>query len=221
MTATWGSCSTSSTSWVSPRTRSWSTAPTTARTPTAGLTAPPRLSAARRPPTGRARHGDPNSIEKLKTGHKVSLRGEDKEFKVHLDAFNLLPYLTGEVDKSPRRGMIYFSDDCDVLGVSADNWKVVFMEQRCPGTLRIWFEPFTALRAPKLFNLRTDPFERGDITSNTYWDWFMERDFLAFMANALVLQFLETFKEFPPRQRAASFTINNAVEQLENFLAGK
>ena len=172
-------------------------------------------------PTFLAAAGEPNIIEKLKNGHKVSLRGDDKEFKVHLDAFNLLPYLTGEVDKSPRRGMIYFSDDCDVLGIRVDNWKVVFMEQRCAGTLQIWFEPFTALRAPKLFNLRTDPFERADITSNTYWDWFMERDFLAFMANALVLQFLETFKEFPPRQRAASFTINKAVEQLESFLAGK
>src|ERR1700758_1711888 len=168
-------------------------------------------------PTFLAAAGEPNIIEKLKNGYKAG----DKEFKVHLDAFNLLPSLTGEVDKSPRRGMIYFSDDCDVLGIRVDNWKVVFMEQRCPGTLEIWFEPFTALRAPKLFNLRTDPFEHADITSNTYWDWYIDRDFLAFMANALVLQFLETFKEFPPRQRAASFTINNAVEQLENFLAGK
>ena len=117
--------------------------------------------------------------------------------------------------------MIYFSDDGDVLAIRAENWKLVFMEQRCPGTLMVWANPFTTLRVPKMFNLRTDPFEQADITSNTYWDWFMERDYLAFMANALVLQFLETFKEFPPRQKAASFTINKAVEQLENFLAGK
>ena len=80
------------------------------------------------------------------------------KYKVHIDGYNLLPYLTGEVDKSPRRGMIYFSDDGDVLGIRAENWKVVFMEQRCPGTLQVWFEPFTPLRAPKLFNLRTDPY---------------------------------------------------------------
>ena len=87
---------------------------------------------------------------------------------MHIDGYNLLPYLTGEVDKSPRRGLIYFSDDGDVLGIRFDNWKIVFMEQRCQGTLQIWAEPFTALRVPKLFNLRTDPFERADITSNTY-----------------------------------------------------
>jgi len=88
-------------------------------------------------PTFLAAGGEPNIIEKLKNGHKVSLRGEEKEFKVHLDAFNLLPYLTGEVGTSPRRGMIYFSDDCDVLGIRVDNWKVVFMEQRRRGTLQI------------------------------------------------------------------------------------
>ncbi len=136
-------------------------------------------------------------------------------YKVHIDGYNLLPYLTGEVDKSPRRGMIYFSDDCDVLGIRAENWKVVFQEQRCQGTLQIWFEPFTPLRAPKLFNLRTDPFERADITSNTYWDWVIDRIYLVLYGSAIATQFLETFKEFPPRQEPASFTINHAVEELE------
>ena len=170
-------------------------------------------------PTFLAAAGEPDIVEKLKKGHKVSLRGEDKEFKVHLDAYNLLPYLTGEVDASPREGFVYFSDDCDVLGVRYDNWKVVFMEQRCEGTLRIWAEPFTPLRVPKLFNLRTDPFERADVTSNTYYDWFLDRDYLVFYAGAIVTQFLETFKEFPPRQEAASFTINHAVAKLHEFLA--
>ena len=137
------------------------------------------------------------------------------KYKVHIDGYNLLPYLTGEVDKSPRRGMIYFSDDCDVLGIRAENWKVVFQEQRCRGTLQIWFEPFTPLRAPKLFNLRTDPFERADITSNTYWDWVIDRIFLVLYGSAIATQFLETFKEFPPRQEPATFTINHAVEELE------
>jgi arylsulfatase len=132
-----------------------------------------------------------------------------------------VPYLTGKADKCPRRGMIYFSDDCDVLGIRYENWKIVFMEQRCQGTLQIWFEPFTKLRAPKMFNLRTDPYEHADVTSNTYWDWFLSKDFLAFYGMAIVTQFLETFKEFPPRQEPASFTINHAVEQLNAFLASR
>ncbi|GAS90461.1 arylsulfatase [Mycolicibacterium brisbanense] len=166
-------------------------------------------------PTFLAAAGEPDIIDKLKAGHKAG----DKEFKVHLDAFNLLPYLTGEVDESPRKGFIYFSDDCDVLGLRFHNWKVVFQEQRCQGTLQIWAEPFTPLRAPKIYNLRTDPYERGDITSNTYYDWWLDHDYIAFYAGAIVTQFLETFKEFPPRQEAASFTINQAVAKLHAFLA--
>ncbi|HEX3547164.1 MAG TPA: arylsulfatase [Mycobacterium sp.] len=166
-------------------------------------------------PTFLAAAGEPDIIEKLKQGHKVG----DKEFKAHLDAFNLLPYLTGEAAESPRKGFIYFSDDGDVLGIRFDNWKVVFMEQRCEGTLKIWAEPFTPLRAPKIFNLRTDPFECADVTSNTYYDWMLDHIFLAFYAGAIVTQFLETFKEFPPRQEAASFTINHAVQKLHEFLA--
>jgi arylsulfatase A-like enzyme len=166
-------------------------------------------------PTFLAAAGEPDIVEKLKKGHKAG----DKEFKVHIDGFNLLPHLTGEAKESPRLGFIYFSDDCDVLGLRAHNWKVVFSEQRCQGTLRIWAEPFVPLRVPKIFNLRTDPFERADITSNTYYDWFIDHDFIAFYGSAIVTQFLETFKEFPPRQEAASFTINQAVAKLHDFLA--
>jgi arylsulfatase len=168
-------------------------------------------------PTFLAAAGDPDIVEKLKAGHTIG----DMTYKVHIDGYNLVPYLTGEVDKSPRRGMIYFSDDCDVLGIRAENWKIVFMEQRCPGTLQVWFEPFTPLRAPKLFNLRTDPYEHADVTSNTYWDWLIDRLYLMFYGSAIVTQFLQTFKEFPPRQEPASFTINAAVEQLEAFLASR
>jgi arylsulfatase len=96
---------------------------------------------------------------------------------------------------------VYFSDDCDVLGIRLDNWKIVFMEQRKQGTLGIWAEPFTALRVPKLSNLRTDPYERADVTSNTYYDWFLDHDFIVFYGTAITTAFLETFKEFPPRQR--------------------
>ncbi|RFZ59120.1 Sulfatase [Mycobacterium marinum] len=167
-------------------------------------------------PTFLAAAGEPDIIEKLKKGHKISVRGDDKEFKVHLDAFNLLPYLTGEVEESPRQGFIYFfSEDCDVLGIRFHNWKIVFQEQRCQGTLQVWAEPFVPLRVPKIFNLRTDPFERADITSNTYYDWFLDHDFIAFYGTAICTQFLETFKEFPPRHPPASFTIDQAVEKLQ------
>jgi arylsulfatase len=165
-------------------------------------------------PTILAAAGESNIVEKLKQGHTIGA----KTYHVHIDGYDLLPYLTGEVDKSPRRGLIYFSDDCDVLGIRFDNWKVVFLEQRCQGTLRIWFEPFTELRAPKLFNLRTDPFERADVTSNTYWDWVIDRIFIVLYANALVLRFLDTFKEFPPRAEPTSFTITAAVEKMKKAI---
>jgi len=165
-------------------------------------------------PTFLAAAGDPDIVEKLKQGHQVG----DKTYRVHVDGFNLLPYLTGEVDKSPRNLFVYFSDDGDVLGVRFDNWKVVFMEQRVQGTMQIWAEPFVPLRLPKLFNLRTDPFERADITSNTYWDWVVDSGILVLAASALVGQLLQTFKEFPPRQKAASFTIDQAVAKLEASL---
>ncbi|MFE4196715.1 arylsulfatase [Paenarthrobacter sp. NPDC056912] len=167
-------------------------------------------------PTFLAVAGDTTTVDELKQGKELG----DRTYKVHIDGYNLLPYLTGEVDESPRKGLVYFSDDGDVLALRFDNWKVVFMEQRVQGTLQVWFEPFVQLRVPKLFNLRTDPFERADVTSNTYFDWFFENDYLALAATALMTQFLATFKEFPPRQRAASFSIDQAVEKLQTFLAG-
>ena len=100
-----------------------------------------------------------------------------------------------------------------------DNWKFVFLEQRCNGTLQIWAEPYVQLRVPKLFNLRTDPFEYADITSNTYYDWLLVSDYIMLAASTLVAQFLATFQEFPPRQKAASFTIDQVVAKLENALA--
>ena len=137
---------------------------------------------------------------------------------MHIDGYNLLPYLTGEVDKSPRPGLVYFSDDGDVLALRFDNWKLVFMEQRQQGTMQIWAEPFVALRLPKLFNLRMDPFERADVTSNTYWDWLIDSAYLVLAAQFIVTEFLATFEEFPPRQKAPSFTIDQVVEKLEAAL---
>jgi arylsulfatase len=165
-------------------------------------------------PTFLAAAGDPDIKEKLLKGYESA----GKNFKVHLDGFNQLPYLTGAVEKSPRRGFFYFNDDGDLVAMRYENWKVVFMEQRAPGTLRVWAEPFTALRLPKLFDLRADPYERADITSNTYYDWVISQPYLFFGAQAATAKFLDTFKEFPPRQRAASFSIDQAVEQLRKSI---
>jgi len=138
---------------------------------------------------------------------------------VHLDGYNLLPYLTGEDAESPRTEFFYFSDDGDLVAFRYDNWKLVFMEQRVRGTLQVWFEPFVVLRAPKLYNLRTDPFEKADTTSNTYWDWYLDRIFLAVPAQGLVAEFLQTFVDYPPRMKAASFTIDQVQEKLEAAIA--
>jgi arylsulfatase A-like enzyme len=168
-------------------------------------------------PTFLAAAGEGDIVEKLKQGHTVG----EMTYKVHIDGYNLLPYLTGEADKSPRRGMFYFSDDCDVLGIRFENWKIVFMEQRERGTMGIWAEPFTPLRLPKVFNLRTDPFERADTTSNTYWDWFLDHAYVTGYGTMLATAFLQTFKEFPPRQEPATFTIDHAVAKLHEFLGGR
>jgi arylsulfatase A-like enzyme len=162
-------------------------------------------------PTFLAAAGEPDVMEKLKAGHTIG----ERTYKVHIDGYDLLPYLTGEVGKGPRPAFVYFSDDGDLLALRFDNWKVVFMEQRATGTLQVWTEPFVPLRIPKLFNLRMDPFERADITSNTYWDWILDNAFLVLAAQTLIAQFLATFAEFPPRQKAASFTIDQALEKLE------
>jgi len=163
-------------------------------------------------PTLLAAAGDPNIKEELLQGYSAIGR----RYKVHLDGYNQLPYLTGQADASPRAEFIYFSDDGDLTGLRYDNWKLVFMEQRAVGTLRVWAEPFTALRMPKMFNLRTDPYERADVTSNTYYDWCMDHAFLVIPAQRYVAQFLATFKQFPPRQKAASFTIDQVMKTLES-----
>ena len=167
-------------------------------------------------PTFLAAAGEDHIVEKLQGGHKVG----DRTFKVHIDGYNLMPLLTGKEKTSPREGLIYFSDDGDLVALRYQNWKMVFMEQRTKGTLELWADPFTPLRVPKLFNLRTDPFERADITSNTYWDWYLSKAYLILGAQALVGRFLATFKDFPPRQKAASFTIDQALEKMNDAVTG-
>jgi arylsulfatase len=165
-------------------------------------------------PTLLAAAGMPDLKERLLNGYKIG----DRTYKVHLDGFNQLPYLTGQQDKSARESYFYFSDDGDLLALRYDNWKIVFGQQRSPGTLAVWGEPFVHTRIPWLYNLRTDPFERADFTSNTYWDWYLDHAFLLVPAQRLVSEFLATFKEYPPRQKAASFTIDQALEKLQQSL---
>jgi len=166
-------------------------------------------------PTFLAMAGESDMIEKCKKG-----QAGERTYRVHLDGYNLLPYLTGKEKKSPRQGFIYFDDDGNLVALRFDNWKVVFMEQRCQGTLRIWMEPFTPLRVPKLYNLRTDPFERADITSNTYYEWLIENGYLALASSALAEEFAKTFKDFPPRQKPGSFTIDDALAAMASAATG-
>jgi arylsulfatase A-like enzyme len=161
-------------------------------------------------PTFLAMAGDTEIVEKLKNGYKAIGR----TYKNHIDGFNLLPYLTGEVTQSPRNVYFYFSDDGDLLGMRYDNWKMVFMEQRSKGTLQVWAEPFIRLRVPKMFNLRTDPYEFADITSNSYWDWVLHNAYFIYAAQAAAGKFAETFKEFPPVQKPNTFTVNDAIAKM-------
>ena len=107
-----------------------------------------------------------------------------------------------------------------MLGIRYDNWKIVFMEQRCEGTIQVWAEPFTRLRLPKIFNLRTDPYECADITSNTYYDWMLHNAYFIYAAQFVAGKFAETFKEFPPAQKPASFTIDDALVKMNEAAGG-
>lgn len=162
-------------------------------------------------PTILAMVGESDVKEKLLVGHKAIGR----DYKVHLDGYNLLPYLTGEEEKSPRDSFFYANDDQQLTALRYDNWKLVFLEQRVRGTLQVWAEPFVTLRMPKLFNLRGDPYERADVTSNTYYDWLLDRVFLMVPAQDYVGEFLSTFKEFPARQKAASFNLDDVMRKLQ------
>ena len=168
-------------------------------------------------PTLLAIAGNSQVTDQLLKGYKVG----NMNYKVHLDGFNLVPYLTGAADKGPRDAFLYCNDDQQLTGLRYDNWKLVFMEQRAPGTLRVWAEPFTSLRVPKILNLRTDPYERADITSNTYYDWLLDHAFMLVPAQDYIGKFLMTFKEFPQRQKAASFNLDEIFLKLKDSSGSK
>jgi arylsulfatase len=159
-------------------------------------------------PTLLAAAGEPDIKSKLLNGYNAT----GKTFKVHLDGYNQLPLLTGQQEKSARKEFFYINDDAQLVAMRYENWKMVFCEQRAPGTLRIWAEPFTCLRLPKLFN---HPYERSDITSNSYYDWAIQRAFMIVPSQALVQQFVATFKDFPPRQKPSSFSVDEVLAQME------
>jgi len=161
-------------------------------------------------PTLMAAVGEDDIKSKLLTGHQAA----GKTFKVHLDGYNILPHLTGKAEKSPRESFFYFNDDGQLVGMRFQNWKLVFLEQRAEGLLRVWAEPFTTLRLPKIYDLRADPYEQADITSNTYYDWILDHAFLLVPAQQYAGKFLETFKEYPPRQKPASFNLEEVMDKL-------
>lgn len=167
-------------------------------------------------PTYLAAAGRPTVKEELLDGITVAEVGGGRDYRVHLDGYNFLPFLTGEAETGPRREIFYFSDDGDLTALRFDDWKLIFLEQKAYTTLRAWAEPWTELRLPLIFNLRRDPYERSYRTSNTYWDWMIDRAYFLVPAQAYVGQFLETFVEYPPRQKAASFSLEQVMEKLTN-----
>jgi arylsulfatase len=166
-------------------------------------------------PTFLAAAGEPDIKAKLLAGYTAG----SKTFKVHLDGFDMTPYLSGATDKSPRDSFFYISDDGDILAIRMQDWKVVLMEQRAK-QLQCWFEPFVPLRAPKLFNLRRDPFERADENSNTYWDWLITHGYVVYGMQALVAAQIEGFQKFPPRQKPASFNLDAVMRTLVESSGG-
>ncbi len=160
-------------------------------------------------PTLLAAAGEPDIVGKLRKGHKVG----KKTFKVHIDGYNLMPHLSGKAKENPRRGFLYWSDDGDLMALRVGDWKAHFMEQRAHG-LAVWEEPFLEMRLPTLVNLRSDPFERApEDASVFYGKWKADHMFMLVPAQAIVGEFLRTFQDFPPRQRPASFSIDQALEK--------
>jgi len=167
-------------------------------------------------PTFLAMAGARDIVDKLKKGYKAIGR----TYKNHIDGYNFVPYLTGETTEGPRKFFFYFSDNGDMLGIRYDNWKLVFMEQRLQGTLGVWAEPFVRLRLPKIFNLRTDPYEFAPVTSNSYYDWMLHNAYFIYAAQFAAGKFAETFKEFPAVQRPNSFTVDDALAKMSEAAGG-
>jgi len=166
-------------------------------------------------PTLLAAAGEPDIVEKLRAGHQAG----EKHFNVNIDGYNMLPYLTGEAANSPREFFFYISDDGDIMAIRLGDYKCVLMEQRAT-RLQAWLEPFAKLRAPKIFNLRTDPFERADDNSNTYYDWLIDHLWVLYKMQGVVAGMIQNFMAYPPRQKPASFNLDSVLAQLQNGTDG-
>lgn len=164
-------------------------------------------------PTFLAIAGKDDIKEDLLDGYRSKAMG--RSYKVHLDGYNVLPHLLGQSDTTPRDEIFYFSDDGDLTALRFRDWKLIFMEQRVAETLQAWSEPFIPLRIPLIFNLRRDPYERAQLTSNTYYDWLIDRAYLLVPAQAYVGEFLATFRDYPPRQKPASFSLDKVLSVLQ------
>ena len=154
-------------------------------------------------------------VEKLESGYRVG----DKDFKVKIDGYNCMDYFTGATDESPRDWFSYSSDDGLITAIRYGDWKAVFFEQRSK-TMQMWAEPFVALRMPKIFNLRRDPFERADENANVYWDWMLDHVFVIYPMQALAAEQLQSFREFPPRQKPAAFNLDSVLASLNDASGG-
>lgn len=164
-------------------------------------------------PTLLAAVGDTDVKDRLLKGWTPD--GANKSFKVHLDGYNQLDYLTGKSDESAREDFYYFNDDGLLVAMRYKNWKAVFCEQQAPGGFAVWKDPFVCLRVPKLFNLRMDPYERADVVSNQYYDWLVKNDYLVLAASVKAAKFLQTFIEWPPSQRPASFSVDQVQAEVD------
>ncbi|MEM5277715.1 arylsulfatase [Cupriavidus taiwanensis] len=165
-------------------------------------------------PTLLAAAGDSDIKERLLKGASIG----GKSFKVHLDGYNFMPYLTGQTNTGPRQDFFYFNDDGVLVAMRHNDWKFVFCEQRQPGGFQVWANPFTCLRVPKAFNLRMDPYERADVVSDQYYDWTAKNAYMISYASSRVAPFLQSFKDYPPSQRPASFTIDQMTEAVMSSL---
>ncbi len=168
-------------------------------------------------PTYLAAAGNPNIKENLLKG----ITENGRSYKVHLDGYNMLPYLTGKEKKGARKELFYFSDDGELMALRYNDWKVTFMHQPAQGTLDTWSAPMVTTRIPWLYNLRRDPYEFSTTTSNTYWDWYLDHVYLLLPASEYVGKFIGTFKEFPPRMKAASFNLGDTMKALEKGSGSK
>ena len=164
-------------------------------------------------PTLLAAAGMPDIVERCLRGHQAG----NKTFKVHLDGYNLMPFLKGDEPVSPRKAFFYWNDDGKLVALRYENWKFVFAEQRSKGAA-VWSDAFTDLRAPSVYNIRSDPFERGP-ESALYAPWLLSRMFLIVPVQVGVAQYLQSFKEFPPRQKPASFSIDAVMEAMRRAAA--